>query len=214
MAEGGDAARTVKVLFTETSFGSLFLGAITSKMRWLESLAVGVYVFDLTDSPIMVAAFLFYALGAACLVGAWIGVIADRVSRKAILFGGLLTMFAVSLVLGLLTVFDLVELWHIGVGAFISGVFTSTDYSTRRAMIGEAAGLETVSALRWPLIPGRQTERGCSADRRIYARVFRLIWGVFARGRSVCNRNILDLAHVLSADAARGYCSESAAKPR
>lgn len=113
-------------------------------MRWLESLAVGVYVFDLTDSPIMVAAFLFLRWAPLVLFGAWIGVIADRVSRKAILFGGLLTMFAVSLVLGLLTVFDLVELWHIGVGAFISGVFTSTDYATRRAMIGEAAGLERV----------------------------------------------------------------------
>ena len=31
-------------------------------------------------------------------------------------------MFAFRLYWSLLTVFDLVELWHIGVGAFISGV--------------------------------------------------------------------------------------------
>ena len=145
MAIGGNAARIIKTLFAETTFGSLwYSGAITSTMRWLESLAVGVYVFDLTNSPIMVAVFLFLRWAPLVLFGAWVGVIADRISRKAILFGGLITMFVVSLGLGFLTVLGLVELWHIGVGAFISGVFTSTDYSTRRAMIGEAAGLDRV----------------------------------------------------------------------
>ena len=140
MAIGGNAARIIKTLFAETTFGSLwYSGAITSTMRWLESLAVGVYVFDLTNSPIMVAVFLFLRWAPLVLFGAWVGVIADRISRKAILFGGLVTMFVVSLGLGFLTVLGLVELWHIGIGAFISGVFTSTDYSTRRAMIGEAA---------------------------------------------------------------------------
>ena len=143
MAIGGNAARIIKTLFAETTFGSLwYSGAITSTMRWLESLAVGVYVFDLTNSPIMVAVFLFLRWAPLVLFGAWVGVIADRISRKAILFGGLVTMFVVSLGLGFLTVLGLVELWHIGNGAFISGVFTSTDYSTRRAMIGEAAGLD------------------------------------------------------------------------
>tara|TARA_B100000676_G_C18087447_1_gene856285 strand:+ start:204 stop:1451 length:1248 start_codon:yes stop_codon:yes gene_type:complete len=145
VAIGGNAARIIKTLFAETTFGSLwYSGAITSTMRWLESLAVGVYVFDRTNSPIMVAVFLFLRWAPLVLFGAWVGVIADRISRKAILFGGLVTMFVVSLGLGFLTVLGLVELWHIGIGAFISGVFTSTDYSTRRAMIGEAAGLDRV----------------------------------------------------------------------
>ena len=47
-------------------------------MRWLESLAVGVYVFDLTNSPIMVAVFLFLRWAPLVLFGAWVGVIADR----------------------------------------------------------------------------------------------------------------------------------------
>lgn len=132
-------------LFRETAFGRLwFAGAIGSTMRWLESLAVGVYVFDLTGSPVTVALFLFLRWAPLVLFGAWIGVVADRVSRKAILLGGLVVMAAVSGVLGLLTVTGMVALWHIGVAAFLGGTFTSTDYSTRRAMIGEAAGLERV----------------------------------------------------------------------
>ena len=63
------------------------------------------------------------------------------------------------------------------------------------------------SALRWPSIPGRQTERGCSAPRSAdLCSGFRLTWGV--SGQSVCNRNILDLAHAVSADAARRSCSK------
>ena len=113
MAIGGNAARIIKTLFAETTFGSLwYSGAITSTMRWLESLAVGVYVFDLTNSPIMVAVFLFLRWAPLVLFGAWVGVIADRISRKAILFGGLVTMFVVSLGLGFLTGFGLVGLWH------------------------------------------------------------------------------------------------------
>ena len=77
MAIGGNAARIIKTLFAETTFGSLwYSGAITSTMRWLESLAVGVYVFDLTNSPIMVAVFLFLRWAPLVLFGAWVGVIA------------------------------------------------------------------------------------------------------------------------------------------
>lgn len=132
-------------LFRETAFGRLWLaGAVGSTMRWLESLAVGVYVFDLTGSPVAVAFFLFLRWAPLVLFGAWIGVVADRLSRKAILLSGLVAMCLVSGALGLLTVTDTVALWHIGLAAFLGGTFTSTDYSTRRAMIGEAAGLERV----------------------------------------------------------------------
>ena len=144
--EGRPGARAItRVLFTETSFGRLwYAGAIASTMRWLESLAVGVFVFDLTDSAIMVAVFLFLRWAPLVMFGAWIGVIADQVSRKGILLGGLIAMSVVSALLGLLAVTGTVALWHIGLAAFLSGTFTSTDYSTRRTMIGEAAGTERV----------------------------------------------------------------------
>ena len=147
-SDGGDrpgAGAVTAVLFRETSFGRLwFAGAVTSTLRWLESLAVGVYVFDRTDSAIMVAVFLFLRWAPLVLFGAWVGVVADRVSRKGILLGGLIAMAAISGVLGVLVVTETAELWHIGLAAFLSGTFTSTDYSTRRAMIGEAAGTERV----------------------------------------------------------------------
>lgn len=139
------AGSVTRELFRETSFGRLwYAGAVASTMRWLESLAVGVFVFDLTDSPIMVAVFLFLRWAPLVLFGAWVGVIADRVSRKGILLGGLIAMSVLSAILGVLTLTGSVALWHIGLAAFISGMFTSTDYSTRRAMIGEAAGMSRV----------------------------------------------------------------------
>ena len=128
-------------LFRETSFGRLwFAGAGASVLRWLESLAVGVYVFDATDSPFLVAIFLFLRWAPLLLLGALIGAIADRVSRKSILLGALAVMTLNAGVLGLLLIFDAAELWHIGLGAFLSGIYTATEFSTRRAMIGETAG--------------------------------------------------------------------------
>lgn len=139
------ARATTRALFRETTFGRLwYAGAVTSTMRWLESLAVGVFVFDLTDSAIMVAIFLFLRWAPLVLFGAWVGVIADRIDRRVILLGGLITMSGVSLLLGILAAIDAIALWHIGIAAFLSGIFTSTDYSTRRAMIGEAAGMRRV----------------------------------------------------------------------
>lgn len=134
-----------RALFRETAFGRLWLsGVVGSTMRWLESLAVGVYVFDLTNSPVMVAFFLFLRWVPLVLFGAWFGVIADRVSRKTILLIGLAVMSGVSGILWVLAATGTVALWHIGLAAFLGGTFTSTDYSTRRAMIGEAAGMERV----------------------------------------------------------------------
>ena len=145
MTDRPTTAAVVRALFLETTFGRLwYAGAVASTMRWLESLAVGVFVFDLTGSAIMVAVFLFLRWAPLVLFGAGFGVIADRISRKSIQFVGLAAMSATSAILGVLIICEAASMWHIGAGAFLSGVFTSTDYSTRRAMVGDAAGLERV----------------------------------------------------------------------
>ena len=51
-------------------------GAIGGTLRWLETLAISVYVFDLTGSPFMVALMVFARLAPTILFGALIGAVA------------------------------------------------------------------------------------------------------------------------------------------
>ena len=146
-AEGTPPSRRQETLelFGNRAFRSLwFCGGINSTMRWLESLATGVFVFDLTDSPLTVAFVLFARWVPLVLFGAVMGALADRVDRRRIMIAGFSTAAVSSAVLGVLVVTGAIEVWHIALGAFVNGSYTATDYPTRRTMIGEIAGAERI----------------------------------------------------------------------
>jgi MFS family permease len=128
-------------LLGDKAFRRLWLcGAINGTMRWLEALAVSVFVFDLTDSSLDVALVLFARWVPLVLFGAWFGVVVDRFDRKIILTVGYIVVALVSTALGVLVVTGAVELWHIALGAFLNGTFAATDYPARRTLVGEVAG--------------------------------------------------------------------------
>lgn len=118
-----------------------FVGAMASTIRWLELLAIGVYVFDVTGSPFQVALFTMLRMLPLGLFGAFGGVLGDRFHRGRVLRAGLAGMCLVSLVLGGLVISGRIELWHIAVGTFLNGVFWVTDFSVRRPMLAEVAGI-------------------------------------------------------------------------
>lgn len=114
-------------------------------MRWMETVALGIFVFELTGSPFSVAVVGFLRMIPMLLLGPSIGLISDRVNRK-ILLGSTMAMLAgVYLVMALLVIADRIELWHICIGATLAGVVWATDFPVRRAMIGDAVGPEGVA---------------------------------------------------------------------
>lgn len=146
MASGSSRSRLV-TLFLDRNVRPLWLvGGIFGFMRWLEMLAVGVFVFDLTNSPFAVAVVSFLRMLPLLMFGAFTGAIGEHANRKRLLTGGLTMLFVTSMVLGVLVVTGEITLWHIGVGAFLSGVFWSTDFPVRRTMLLEAAGSERLSS--------------------------------------------------------------------
>lgn len=114
-------------------------------MRWMETVALGIFVFELTGSPFWVAVVGFLRMIPMLLLGPTIGLISDRVNRKVMMGTTLATLSGVYLVMTLLVVADRVELWHICVGATLAGVMWATDFPVRRAMIGDAVGQEGIS---------------------------------------------------------------------
>jgi MFS family permease len=128
-------------LFKDRSFRSVWLsGAIASTMRWLEMLALGIFVFDLTGSPFYVAVLTILRMLPLALLGAFAGAIAERIDRRHIQMLGLLAMTLLSWLLGLLVMNDLIQLWHLAVGSFLNGIFWATEMPTRRTLLGEIAG--------------------------------------------------------------------------
>lgn len=120
------------------------IGAISGTVRWLEILAVGVYVFNTTGSPLQVALLTFVRMAPMGLFGAPVGVIAERINRKFLLAAGLAVMMATSATLGVLMIIGAIELWQIALGAFLNGVVWTTEFPVRRNMLGEIAGMDRI----------------------------------------------------------------------
>lgn len=115
-------------------------------MRWLETVALGVYVYDLTESAFLVGFVGFLRMAPMLFLGAFIGAFSDRVNRRAILAATNIFLASVYLTLGLLILTDRIELWHVSAGALVSGVVWATDFPVRRAMIADTVSADRVSS--------------------------------------------------------------------
>ncbi len=128
-------------LLREPGFIRLWMtGALAGTARWLEMLVIGIFVFDQTGSPFMVALMLFARLVPMGLFGVFGGLISDRYDRRKTLLLAFSLMALVSATLGVLGILGMLTIWHVGVGAFIAGLVWVTDFPVRRTLLGEIAG--------------------------------------------------------------------------
>jgi predicted MFS family arabinose efflux permease len=140
-----DDAQGPLVLLREGPYFRVWLtGTLAHTMRWLEMLAVGVYVFDETSSPIIVALVLFCRMIPLVLFGAAIGALAERVNKKHVLLYGLVGVAISSSILAVLLIAERAEIWHLALGGFVSGILIAMDYPVRRNIMGELCGVERV----------------------------------------------------------------------
>ncbi|QRX81942.1 MFS transporter [Glaciimonas sp. PAMC28666] len=68
------------------------------------------------------------------------GFVADHFDRRKLLIATQALMGALALGLGLLTIFALVQLWHVYVFAFLLGCVTAFDAPVRQTFVGELVG--------------------------------------------------------------------------
>tara|TARA_B100001123_G_scaffold144442_3_gene167763 strand:- start:186 stop:1340 length:1155 start_codon:yes stop_codon:yes gene_type:complete len=120
------------------------VGLIYGTVRWLEVLAVAVFVFELTDSPFVVSLMLVLRMSPMIFFGGLIGVLAEKINRRQLLLIGFWSVATSCAVLSLLVLIDEIELWHIGLGAFLNGMIWSADYAVRRTLLGDIAGNNNV----------------------------------------------------------------------
>ena len=138
-------ANPMIALLADPDFRRMWLvGAITASVRWLELLAIAVYVLERTGSPSMVAFMTVLRLAPMFLCGFLIGALGDRYERRSLLLCGLLLVALTSAVLAGLALADQITLWQIAIGTFLSGLFVATDMALRRIVTAEIAGADRI----------------------------------------------------------------------
>ncbi|MBT6985119.1 MAG: MFS transporter [Rhodospirillaceae bacterium] len=134
-------AVTPGTLIKDRNFRRIWIaGSLGWMMRWLELLAGGVFTFEVTGSALMVALLTMVRMLPMLLFSAFTGAIADRFDRRLMLLWGLGSLAVVSAILATLSLTGLLELWHVAVGAFASGVYMTLEFPVRRTMLGIIAG--------------------------------------------------------------------------
>jgi MFS family permease len=122
------------------------IGLVVFSVRWLEMLAVAVFAYQHTGSPFVVALLTMLRMLPMALFGAPIGAAAERIERRTALILVMLSMLVCSIALAALAWSGTLEVWHLALASFISGVAWTTDNPVRRTMIGEVVGPERMSA--------------------------------------------------------------------
>ncbi|MEO2174161.1 MAG: MFS transporter [bacterium] len=143
-------------LFRNPAFRSLWLvGTIAATARWLEMLVIGIFVFEVTNSPFLVALMLFLRLLPMALFGIFGGIVADRYDRRSVLIAVMSVMTLIAGTLGALALNGLVEVWHVGLCALASGLIWVSDFPVRRTLLSELAGPgQTGTAMSLDILSG------------------------------------------------------------
>ncbi len=122
------------------------VGLVVFAVRWLEMLAVGVFVYQQTGSAFAVALMTLLRMVPMAMFGALIGALADRMQRRSALIAVVMSMLAISICLAGLAYAGQLAVWHLAVASFLNGVAWAADSPVRRVMIGEVAGSEAMAA--------------------------------------------------------------------
>ena len=148
-------AKSRRWLLGEPDFRRLWLiGLVVFSVRWLEMLAVAVFAYQRTGSPLVVALLTVLRMLPMALFGALIGAAAERIERRTALVLVMALMLLCSLVLTLLAWSHALEVWHLALASFISGLTWTTDNPVRRTMMSIDVGANNASRMLGPTVGG------------------------------------------------------------
>ncbi len=118
------------------------VGLVSSTIRWLEILAIGVFTYEVTQSPLTVATMVMLRILPMGLFGAFFGALADRQNRRKTLIWTTVVLGVVTATVAILAQSGGLAVWHLALASFLNGCVWATDNPVRRMMIGEAVGTD------------------------------------------------------------------------
>ncbi|MEO8714857.1 MAG: MFS transporter, partial [Acetobacteraceae bacterium] len=125
-------ARSPARAFANADFFRLWYAGLTVFMvRWMETLAMAVFVYQRTGSPFLVAMTQMLRLLPMGMFGAFLGVGADRSERRTALAIMTAMMASSSGALAILAWAGQLEVWHIMIACFVNGIGWAADNPVR-----------------------------------------------------------------------------------
>jgi len=120
------------------NFRLWFLGQTLSLMgTWMQSVAQGWLVYDLTGSKFALGAIFFVGTLPTLFLMLPAGVLADRVPRQRVLLFTQATMMILAFILAALAATGVLQVWHVGLLAAGLGIANSFDAPARQALAVE-----------------------------------------------------------------------------
>jgi MFS family permease len=130
-------ARTFKSLAVR-NYRLFFFGQIVSMSgTWLQSTAQMWLVYQLTGSGVALGVVTALQFAPVLIGGLWGGVIADRFDKRKILMVAQSLMALLALILGLLVLFEVVQLWHVYLLAAVFGCVSVFEVPSRQSFVVE-----------------------------------------------------------------------------
>lgn len=128
-------------LFAQPNYRRLWVaGAVTGITRWLEFIALGIYAYELTKSPPLVALLAVIRMMPYVVLGFFVGALADRFDRRRLLMGAALLLALTSIAMAVLTATGHASYTAVAIATFLGGIFWTIDMPVRRRLLADAAG--------------------------------------------------------------------------
>lgn len=128
------------------NFRLYWTGQVISQVgTWLQIVAQGWVVYNLTDSPFMLGLVNFAALVPVVPVSLLAGVFSDRLSRKKLIIVTEFVLMLQALIMAGLIWLGLIQVWHVIVLSFILGAASAVEQPARLAFVVDVVGKDDLS---------------------------------------------------------------------
>lgn len=133
--------------FSNKNYRLYFSGQLISVVgTWLQIVAQGWLVLQLSHSALMVGLVAALANVPSFFFSLFGGVIVDRFPKKKIILFTQTSSMILAFILGILTIFNVITVFEIGVLAFCLGVVNAIDWPARQSYMQEFVGRERMAS--------------------------------------------------------------------
>jgi MFS family permease len=142
-----NAEQSILSAFQYPSFRLYFIGQLISVSgTWMQKVAQGWLVFSITQSEIWLGLVACAAGLSSLLLSPFGGVLADRFPRRHLMLFTQSVQMTLAFILATLVLTEAVQVWHIVVLAFFSGMMDAIDAPSRLSIVRDMVGRETLQS--------------------------------------------------------------------
>ena len=132
---------------TERDYRRYFTGTIVGQTgTWMQSVTQSWLVLEITGSPFKLGLIATLQSGPILLLSIFTGVLADRVTRRTLLFVTQSSQACLAITLGLSAWSGQARYWHVALVAVAWGILAAIDQPARQSMVMELVGRAHVAS--------------------------------------------------------------------